>query len=66
MEAIFVFVVSTFISMGVFEEVVVPAGEYAIEKGTEVYDTVSTTVQEVMADEEPVELEEEHSTEQEY
>jgi len=38
MEAIFVFVVSTFISMGVFEEVVVPAGEYAIEKGTDVYD----------------------------
>ena len=59
MEAIFVFVVSTFITMGVFEEVVVPAGEYAIEKGTEVYDTVSTTVQEVWADEE-------HSTEQEY
>jgi len=59
MEAIFVFVVSTFISMGVFEEVVVPAGEYAIEKGTEVYDTVSTTVQEVWTDEE-------HSTEQEY
>ena len=59
MEAIFVFVVSTFISMGVFEEVVVPAGEYAIEKGTEVYDTVSTTVQEVWVDEE-------HSTEQEY
>ena len=66
MEAIFVFVVSTFISMGVFEEVVVPAGEYAIEKGTEVYDTVSTVVQEVLTDEEPVELEEEHSTEQEY
>ncbi len=59
MEAIFVFVVSTFITMGVFEEVVVPAGEYAIEKGTEVYDTVSTTVQEVWVDEE-------HSTEQEY
>jgi hypothetical protein len=66
METIFVFVVATFISIGFVEEVVVPAGEYAIEKGTEVYDTVSTTVQEVMADEEPVELEEEHSTEQEY
>ena len=59
MEAIFVFVVATIISMGVVTEVVVPAGEYAIEKGTEVYDTVSTTVQEVLADEE-------HSTEQEY
>ena len=38
MEAIFVFVVATFISMGVVKEVVVPAGEYAIEKGTEAYD----------------------------
>ena len=38
MEAIFVFVVATFISMGVVKEMVVPAGEYAIEKGTEVYD----------------------------
>ena len=38
MEAIFVFVVLTLISVGVIEEAVVPASEYAIEKGTEVYD----------------------------
>lgn len=38
MEVIFIFLVATFISIGVVEEVVVPASEYAIEKGTEVYD----------------------------
>ena len=44
----------------------VAVAETAVDVGTKTYDTVSTTVQEVLADEEPVELEEEHSTEQEY
>ena len=52
------FVLYVFLAVGVLET--------AADVGTKTYDTVSTTVQEVLADEEPVEAEEEHSTEQEY
>lgn len=52
------FVLYVFLAVGVLEA--------TVDVGTEAYDTVTTTVQEVLADEEPVELEEEHSTEQEY
>ena len=39
---------------------VVAVVETTVDVGTKTYDTVSTVVQEVLADEEPVELEEEH------
>ena len=45
------FVLYVFLAVGVLET--------TVDVGTEVYDTVSTTVQQVLADEE-------HSTEQEY
>ena len=35
-----------FLAVGVFNEVVVPAGEYAIEKGTEAYDAGKELYQE--------------------
>jgi Trk K+ transport system NAD-binding subunit len=38
MEALFIFAVTLFISLGVTQEIVIPAGEYVIEKGSEAYD----------------------------
>ena len=36
MEALFIFAVTVFISLGVTQEIVIPAGEYVIEKGSEI------------------------------
>ncbi len=43
---VFVAVSTALIAVGVIEEVVVPAGEYAIEKGTQVYDAGKELYQE--------------------
>ena len=38
--------IASIIAVGVIEDVVVPAGEYAIEKGTQVYDAGKELYQE--------------------
>jgi hypothetical protein len=43
---IFVTVTTAFLAVGVINEVVLPAGDYAIEKGTEAYDAGKELYQE--------------------
>ena len=46
LEAVIVMLTAGFIAVGVVNEVVLPAGEYAIEKGTEAYDAGKELYQE--------------------
>jgi hypothetical protein len=46
LEAVIVMLTAGFIAVGVVNEVVIPTGEYAIEKGTEAYDAGKELYQE--------------------
>jgi len=46
LETVIVMLTVGFLAVGVVNEVVVPAGEYAIEKGTEAYDAGKELYQE--------------------
>jgi hypothetical protein len=45
-ETVIVMLVAGFLAVGVINDVVIPAGEYAIDKGTEAYDAGKELYQE--------------------
>jgi hypothetical protein len=50
LETVIVMLTVGFLAVGVVNEVVVPAGEYAIEKGTEAYDAGKELIIDTEAD----------------